>query len=219
MPVIKIFTKGEDAHLFAAWLGSQGVDSAVFEENAYGGNLLGGTTPGAIRVSVEADDETLTPLLREWDTLSRQEVAPTATSASLPREGRLLPTFRFLLVLDTLLIILFWALGDNLWHDLGNDVQARLNAIVWSQGLWTTTYYSYPALIIISLIANLLLWLEVPIGRNLYVATLLGWLLLIPAFPPSIPTVLAQGLGALSYLVAGLLLGIIYTSPIARRFA
>ncbi|TLD69394.1 hypothetical protein FEM03_17250 [Phragmitibacter flavus] len=71
MIAIKNFARSEEAHLFAAWMLNQGVDAMVVDESALGGNLLGGTTPGSVRVEVPVTQEQEAQrLVVEYETLS-----------------------------------------------------------------------------------------------------------------------------------------------------
>lgn len=57
--------------MFSGWLRNQGVQAAVLEETAVGGNLLAGTTPGSVRVEVPVtQEEEALRLLVEYETLS-----------------------------------------------------------------------------------------------------------------------------------------------------
>ena len=71
MIAIKSFAKVEEAHLFAAWLLNNGLDPIVVDESAMGGNLLGMTSPGAVRVEVPVtQEEQAQRLVVDYETLS-----------------------------------------------------------------------------------------------------------------------------------------------------
>jgi|GEM_PF-1197199 len=69
MIAIKNFAKSEEAHLCAAWLQNNGIEATVIDESAVGGNLLGSTTPGSVRIEVPVTQEELAhQLLVKYET-------------------------------------------------------------------------------------------------------------------------------------------------------
>ena len=54
MKILRSFSKSEDAYLLATLLQDSGIDAVVFDDNAYGGNILG-AIKNSIRIEVPDD--------------------------------------------------------------------------------------------------------------------------------------------------------------------
>lgn len=73
MTPVQTFPTAESAHLAAAYLGNAGIEANVIDERGFGGNLLGSTTPGGIRIEVaEEQKEEAERLLAEYDASTGQ---------------------------------------------------------------------------------------------------------------------------------------------------
>lgn len=52
MRILRSYATSEEAHLAATFLRSSGIDAVVFDDSAYGGNVLGAAGRSSIRIEV-----------------------------------------------------------------------------------------------------------------------------------------------------------------------
>jgi hypothetical protein len=215
MATFRSYSKSEEAYADAAFLCGMGLDATVFDERAFGGNLLGNGVSG---IRIELPDEQITEANQLMAARVSEEKAPLASSPEPVAPVNLDCLFRWLLISDLGLSALIVGGGDFLTVTPPDSVNEFLVSLSFSDALWRLAYLSYWPLTLFGMLSNILCLFYNRIGRSLFAFTIV-WSLLIQLGPP--PQILGPAIdfiGGLQGTLTCIALALMYWSPLSERF-
>lgn len=218
MAFLQSFGKAEDAQTCATYLSSCDIDATVIDDMAFGGNMLGLSNPGSIRI--EVPDEQLAEARALLAALPPASVAVTAPAAAqgVWDAGALGRFFRALLVVEAAFIAIFALYGEFANPEPPPAVTDFLRGLAFSDWLWTLSYVSFWPLNVVALVANVLCFFYSRFGRSLYVATVIWSLIITLGPPPMILEPWANFMGSLQSSIGYIALALMFWSPLCSRF-
>ncbi len=215
MPVAGTYGKSEDAHVAASLLRSEGIEATVFEDSAFGGNLLG-MSAGAIRVEVPEEMlERARSMLVEAD--SHREVG-TGDLVEAGPSSRLPAVFRKLVLADFVLNVLCWFSQGALFLEAPSGTANGLEAFVRPEALWAVAFLAGQAGLVLEICAFVLLLCFIRMGRVLFIGALICVVVASVASPPYLLTPLGNVLGAIHWLFSGIIVGLMFVPELSVRF-
>lgn len=216
MVCLRTYSRAEEAHLDAAYLGSADIDAEVFDESGYGGNLLGMST-SSIRLMVCEDD-----FEEASDLLGKRPSEPLSESLETPKAKRPNRSVDRLLsvclVLDVAILSVYFLGGESIYPKHPAVVDDFLASLVFSEWLWRMAYMWGTPLFVVNLVANLLCLVRLPWGRVLFVACVSLEALFVSATPQLVGGNWLSFLSTVSWILAGLLISLLYFSPASEPF-
>lgn len=218
MTTLRSYTRSEEAYTDAALLSSMGFNASVFDERAYGGNLLGSTS-GSIRIEVpEEQVADATQLISTRPPkVPRDQPSEPSETASLD-ELELSRLLRCILIFDTALSLIVTVFGSALAPVAPETVDKFLRSLALSDALWRLAYVSYWPLVGFIIASNLLCLFSLQIGRSLFAFTFVWAILTQLGPPPAVYGPWLGFLGSLQWTTGSIALALMYWSPLRGKF-
>jgi hypothetical protein len=213
LPTFRSYTKSEDAYSDAAFLCGMGLDATVFDERAFGGNLLG---PIAGSIRIDLPDE---QLAAAEEILAQRESTEPETSSSAPSEVTSPPTDsdKLGLFLRVILAVKLAFLALMTTSEMTRAWTPAIGAadqdsLPLSESLWRMVFLACAGL------SNILCFFYNRFGRALFALTLIWALLTVFGIPPESYGAVYAVFGGLGGALSGIALALMYWSPLKKRF-
>lgn len=223
MVILKSYSNAEAAYVDSAFLSSEGVEVVVVDEHAIGGNLLGTTSPGSIRIEVaEADFERAEKLLRESEEAEDLRPAPDRLPILLPEpseeDQRIVTVFRTLIYIDLIVFLLTSFFPSIYGSTPPQDIQNYLDGLAISEDSWFFAYSFWPIHSSIVLLSSLLMLAMLNPGRWIYLLSLVTGLLLFWGPPPYIGSAAGNTVASLQWVLVGTIATMSFLHPVSKYF-
>lgn len=216
MKILRSFSKSEDAYLLASFLGSEGIECSVVDDNAFGGNLLG-ATKSSIRIEVPDEDfDRAKKILEEHE----KAVVLEEANQKLPVESQKRNRIFDILVICEALIFTAFSLVPNLGILMSPspEMEEFLIGQVYSEDLWTVVWTIWPGYAVLCIVSSVLLLLRLGIGRYLFAGTLVWGLVATLGVPPAISTPFGSFLESFLNYLGGAIVAMSFLPPVNKEF-
>jgi hypothetical protein len=216
MPTLKTYRNPEMAYIDAGYLCSMGIDAMVGQDPAYGGALFGASeAPHRLEVPESQQEQAVALLARR-----PLETPAPAQTIDEPLDTAWLPRFfRFILIYDTICLMVICLFARLIVPEPPVEVADFLRSLAFSEELWFLSYVSFWPLMVLGALSNMLCYFYQPLGRTLFVLTIIWSLMMRLGPPPAILSPYYEFFGGIQGTLYSMALALMYWSPLRAKFA
>ncbi|MEO0413685.1 MAG: DUF2007 domain-containing protein [Verrucomicrobiota bacterium] len=215
MKPLKTFATSQKANLFAAYLGSEGIECTVHDDSSYGGDLMGVANPNTIRIDVaEEDFEDAKKLLDDYES----PAPPKHVTTGKLETNRYIKIFRWLVIIDLLAYGISFIFYRQIYTSPPEDVQAYLNQFIISEDFYWATANLPFILTAFMVLSSLLMFSLLSLGRWLYAITTVLFLITYIGGPAHINGPLNGAFTVLQWILVGGVFAMSLMPPVSSCF-